>query len=40
MTVANLKGWWVGLEGGEIPTTADDRRACGGDEGDAIVTDA
>jgi hypothetical protein len=33
MIVANLKGWWVGLEGGEIPTTADERSACGQDGG-------
>ncbi len=39
MLVADLEGWRGGsLEGGEIPTAADDRSACGGDEGDAIVT--
>jgi len=31
-------GWGSSLQGGEIPTTADDRSACGGAEGAAIVT--
>ncbi len=38
LIVVHLKGWWVGLDCGEIPTAADERSACGGAEGAAIVT--
>lgn len=38
LIVAHLKGWWVGLDCGEIPTAADEQSACGGVEGAAIVT--